>query len=274
MAGLRGLEGLPELRRALRLFVDHASERPDVSVFLQGSLARGEGDRFSDIDLILVYEDQAEFERERAWVREVVSSAGRVVAAFAATHLGFPNLLIFFLDVAGTVVKIDVKLVPLEAFTWPAEAVPLLVSARARDLAGATSEGPPGEPDFADIQQKFCGWIWYTFTKIARGELLEAADSLDIMRQQGLLPYLHFVTGLPREGYRRLEQRLPGQLLQALIRTYPARLEPRELTRALLEMSDIFRRLAREVAQRLGHEPGAADLNWMIEALEKGQSVL
>ena len=82
--------------------------------------------------------------------------------------------------------------------------------------------GPAEGIDFADLIHKFTGWAWYTYAKIARGELFEAVNSLDCMRVRALLPCLQLLSGLPFEGYRRIEARLsksgtaiaqPGDLL-------------------------------------------------------------
>ena len=266
----RRLSSLPALRRVFDHCVDRFSRSGEHGLGLKGSLKTGEVDVYSDIDFALAVPDASRLAEARDWVREVVCSAGRPLATFPATHLGMENLLIFFLETGGAVVKVDVGVLTREELLTGPDA--LILHDPGGLLSVPRDAGPSGPPrDFSDLHQKFSGWVWYTYTKIGRGELLEAVDSLSTMRSWALLPCLQLAEGLPVEGYRRLEQRLPAGSLASLRRTFPASLERAELLRCLEEMIALFAGLQPRVAERLGwdHRAGAGDLDSLAEAVRR-----
>jgi hypothetical protein len=118
---------------------------------------------------------------------------------------------------------------------------------------------PPTE-FFADLHSKFSGWIWYTHTKILRGELWEADDSISVMRTRALLPVLQVVRGLPLEGCRRLEARLTPEDLEQLRRTRACTLDSDSLHEALAAIVSMFDRLMPALVLRLGQDFRVADL--------------
>jgi hypothetical protein len=268
------LHDYPVIEHGLSTVLKQVAARNDLSVFIQGSIANGTMDPYSDIDLVFVTDGYLSLHEESRWLTQVMSSLGPLVAHFPATHLGMENLLIFFVDVAGDVVKVDVKLESLETFRAGPGAKALQLSDRMRAELRSEQDFALALPDFEDLHQKFAGWIWYTYTKIARGELFEAVDSMNVMRERALLPCLHLTAKIPREGYRRLETRLPREVVQQLRSTYPSGFEPRELCRALLSLSRMFRTLQPLLRDGLGRDHQVAKLDWMIAKLEKAQEEL
>ncbi len=271
---LEKLGRYPAIQNGLSTLLHQVAARNDLSVFIQGSIATNTTDPYSDVDLVFVTDGNLSLQEESQWLKRVMSSLGPLVAHFPATHLGMDNLLISFINMNGDVVKIDVKMEPFEMFQADAVTKALHLSKRMRMESWRKSDFAPPLPDFEDIHQKFVGWIWYTYTKIARGEWFEAVDSLDCMRGKALLPCLHLSANVPREGYRRLETRLPEKLVQQLRSTYPSGFEPRELTRALLALSFMFRDLQPKIQKNLGRNHQSADLDWMITKVENAQREL
>jgi hypothetical protein len=234
------------LKEAARKVAAGLAVRSDVRCRLKGSLVEGTADVYSDIDIEVLLPGSPT-PADHAWARAQVEAIGRLVAIFPATHIGLEHLIVAFVDVDDEVVKVDIELTAAQPAT--SAEVPV---------------GSPG-PDFADIHQKFTGWIWYTWTKIARGELLEAVDAIGGMRSLAVLPCLHAIHGLPYTGYRRLEERLPGPVLDCLRTTYPSRPdEPEEIARALLALCNQFAALQPDLVQHLGSDHQGADLSWMI----------
>lgn len=230
-------------RAAQQRVLDHCVaglREPGTALALTGSYASGATDEYSDIDLTLLVLDRDGAGAERR-VDRVVREAGRVLAWFPASHLGLDHLFIYFLEVDRTVVKVDVAVCTPENLYLPADARVVHDPSGYLDarLSGPHAEPGPG-PDFALLYRRFTGWTWYTYTKIARGELLEAADSLDVMRRVALLPCLQHVEHLPPEGYRRLETRLPPALYASLCDTYPRGTGREELLRALRSQIALF----------------------------------
>lgn len=244
-----------------------------IGLAMTGSLTKGTADQYSDLDFQVVVSAETSLAEAKSWVIDGVSSAGQLLASFPATHLGLPNLLIFFLQVESQVVKIDVHVLTIDEFRSLPQAVVLYDPAG--QLMGSSLRGEPASsqlpftPNFADLSQRFSGWTWYTYTKLARGEYLEAADALDTMRSQALLPCLQFIERLPFEGYRHLEARLSEDFLLAFRQTYPSHFQRDEILRALKDLVRIFSQLQPLIIERLGQDYRQADLQRIFSAIEQ-----
>lgn len=149
----------PALQDTLKLVVRRLSAIDNLAIVLRGSLAQGRADQYSDIDLAVV---DATGSAEPQVAATLLNSAP-VLAHFRATHLNLPNLLITFFHMGDQVVKVDAHvLLPHEFQRTPADLVlhdPLELL-QSRDIPSASV------PDLAisDLDQKFSGWIWYTYT--------------------------------------------------------------------------------------------------------------
>jgi predicted nucleotidyltransferase len=237
----RNLAAHPLLARTFERLYEVLAGREDIAILASGSLAKGTMDRLSDIDLELVVAPGSDIGEVRALVEAALSSIGRPLCRFAADHLGLQDLIVSFHEIDGTVVKIDVWVMTPAGLAFIPTAIVL------RDPRGIAAqrpapEGPP-PPDHADLSSKFCGWMWFTHVKIARGHFLEALESIEIMRSHALLPLLHAAEDLPREGYRLLEQRLSPARLAHLYRTYATNIDRTELYRAMDELALLFESL-------------------------------
>jgi predicted nucleotidyltransferase len=266
------LRPFPPIREVFEECLRRLISRDDVGIIVSGSLAHGTVDRYSDLDLEVVAQPQTDLESLKAWVVEEVSHIAPLLASFPASHLGLKDLFIFFHKKDEWVVKTDIWVMGPETFAHFPTALIL------RDPGGFLSEirqaqvGADGDnsasPDFEDLHNKFTGWIWYTYTKISRGEFFEAANSLETMRSYALLPFLQLVENLPLEGYRHLETRVSPERLSKLSLTLPAYLQPDELMRVLRELIQLFSELQEIAALKMGPDIRFANLAEMAQIIE------
>ena len=265
----RSLGRFGPCRALFDAFLELFAEREGVAVAISGSLASGETDEYSDLDLELIVPDEDQIEPTIAWLTQGAARMGPMLASFPATHLGLRDLRIFFFERENGVVKVDVWVMSAKTFDSMPE-MRIVVDPggwlRAR-LAAPHRSGVQREYDFADLHNKFTGWIWFTCIKIARGEYGEAANSLEVMRSFALLPCLQFVHGLPYEGYRKLEARLPAEIVASLQATYPAQMRAAELVRALSCLAEMFEAVQPRVSVKLAYDQRTAKLSRMRELL-------
>ncbi|RSZ58869.1 hypothetical protein HF313_26065 [Massilia atriviolacea] len=242
---------------------------------LTGSLSAGSGDIYSDIDLEVVCAN----ERARVRVKQAVSDClrrhGRPIAFFPATHLNMPQLLIHFWDCDDALVKIDIHYTIADPAHGPGAGLSLVGPAAAPAAPAAAPAAARVEPAFLeDLYNKFCGWMWYTHTKIARGEYWEAEDSLGVMRSQALMPLLQLAQGLPLEGMRRVEQRFSQADQAALLATRCASHDPAELRRVLFALCACFEQAAQRLEPAYGQGWRSADLDKMKRFIVAGNGRL
>jgi hypothetical protein len=184
----------------------------DLPLVLSGSGARGVADRWSDVDVFVsVSASRRDEVVER--VHEELSALPQTFALFPADHLNLPHLFICCLELSDTVVKVDVDVASDKGVFRVIGSIPFW--------------------DWEGLMNRACGWTWYTFTKIQRGERFEAAEGLDLLRGRAVLPLWQEVLGLPREGFRHAEQRLPETLQQQFWSSRPASENADELHRCL-----------------------------------------
>ena len=231
-----------------------------ADLLLKGSLAKGSGDEFSDVDLELHCDSPAERSRMRQILRGFIGRLGRVLAHFPATHIPLPNLDIHFVEVSGCVVKLDIHYLHWTPHDDISDGVLLVDSGSGRGQATSTSAPGFDAGFFTDLHHKFAGWMWYTNGKIGRGEYWEAEDALNVMRARAVLPALQFARGLPMEGCRNLETRLTRTDLSRLRASRPQTPDADGLHGALASMVEFFESLMPAVAAKLGREFRSAQL--------------
>ena len=175
-----------------------------VGVAAGGSFAAGRMDEFSDLDLVLVAHPSAWpgiLDQRRA----LAASLGPLLAGFTGEHVGEPRLLICLYG--PPLVHVDLKFVMPADLTARVED-PVLLWDRDGTVAAALAHGPAvyPPPDLQWIEDRFWVWVHYGATKIGRGELLEACDSLAFLRTQVLGPLALHQAGARPTGVRRLEE--------------------------------------------------------------------
>ena len=223
-----------------------------IGLAVHGSLVKGGLDRYSDLDMTLAAAPDLPIGELADAFDALIAGRGKVLAGFRADHLGFVNTRIAYVAVDDWVVKVDAQLLDSGTPpTLPREALVLLDPVRA--LAGATSDAV-ATPDIEALFGKLCGWSWFTYSRLERGELFAAARSIDFSREHALLPIVLHRLGLPQDGHRRIEERLPAELLANLRGTHPRTLEKdvlfdalaalHAMTEAELRLATFDRRLA------------------------------
>jgi len=248
-----------------------------VGLVLGGSLARGAGDPYSDVDLYIVVSDGS-FDgvlSERDAVTEVVGSR---LFAFDVDPVpgGSTDRIVVYEGSDGFPVKLDLmylKESDLEpAPKWSGCAVLEGEGGRVGNVV-ARSEGlappPPKPEELRELNQKFWTLCWYVFGKIVRGELWEALDGLHNIRSLALVPLLDWAAKRPHDRYRRLEDKLNARTASLLGATLSP-LQPEALYAALRAEAELFRTLRATVFDRhgLGFDPAPE------EALEAEMSRL
>lgn len=208
------------------------------TLLVTGSLVAGDVDQYSDLDLIAVSESPSACE---VAIRAAIEASGNLIAFFTTSHLTTHQSSIYYVAVERSIVKLDIV---YKDSSKPCEipATSEIVSGDPDGLVRATfhtDAGPP-ESDLELIATKFAAWLWFSYARAARGEFFAAARSIDFSRENALLPLMLHRLGLPQDGHRKLENRLPGPLLQQLVMTYPSELNFDSIFDALAVMRSIF----------------------------------
>jgi predicted nucleotidyltransferase len=231
-------DALPQpLRSVLLRIIAWANEREDCALVLHGSLVKGGADEFSDLDLTLIGTKEESVREIAEKFGEFVFSLGEILTSFNADHIATDATRIIYLSVGNWVVKLDVTIAVASAeLLLPPEAESVVDR---NGILGRVNRREPQPIRETLLFEKLCGWLWFSYTRIERGELFAAARSLDFSREAALLPLIQARLGLPQDGHRRLEQRLPEPLLALLLGTYPAELNRQALLSALARLHKV-----------------------------------
>lgn len=259
MAVPHGLEAahpssLPAVHAA---FLQSLLERltPDariVGILAGGSYLANALDQYSDLDLLIVAEEQA-YAAVTAQREALAASLGRLLASFTGEHVGEPRLLICLYE--EPLLHVDLKFVTLADLAERVEDPAVLWQRDARvqqALARGVAEYP--SPDARWLERRFWVWVHYTAAKIGRGELFDALHSLDYLRSVVLGPLGLLQAGARPSGVRRVETAAPelARRLQATVSKY----EAADCHRALLACVDVYHWLRAESAPN----PSAVEL--------------
>ena len=258
----------PVLASALERILQLLPQPAGTCIAISGSIARGQVDHYSDIDLWYIVRDETALDERRAQVTEALQRVGEPITSFPATHLGIDNLVIFFAAFEDQVVKFDVDFVSASDFRRPKELIALRDADRMFEMF---LEHPDSSVDVDLAKRRSTGWIWYTYTKIARGELLEASDALDAIRKLAVVPLQLSLAGAPIEGYRHIESRLEPAALNALRKTYPRGITEDALVETLLYTAELFRSLY--LAASRNDEAGVSGIDRVLEAIRRDMAL-
>lgn len=185
-----------------------------------GSYIHGGFDQYSDLDFVIVCDDE-KYDEVMTSRLLFAQRIGGLLSAFTGEHVGEPRLLICLYG--PELLHVDLKFVTSADLDRRVER-PAVLFARDPDglktrLDAAAISWPESSPEWFERR----AWIWlhYGATKLARGELFEAIGILGFFREQVLGPMLHRRTGLPQRGVRRIE-RMAKQTSEQLAATVPA----------------------------------------------------
>jgi hypothetical protein len=263
-----GSDDLPLHRRRLQAVCRNAMGEPNVlGMLIGGSFASGEADVYSDLDMQLVVEDEA-VEATSRELRRMAEEAGPVTAAFFAEHVGLPHMLIVLYE---DLIHADFEPVAV-SHVGPRNAGLAVHVLWERD--GIVSSALPGthedDPaaDLRWIEDRMWTWSWYVQTKVLRGELYEALDGLQYMRDSVLFKLLAMRRGERPSGARRVEARM-GEWTNQFADTLPV-LGRESMMTALRASMTLYQLLADPLLDRFGVEVGRAARAVILEALEAG----
>jgi predicted nucleotidyltransferase len=221
--GLPVHEGIA--RRAIDLL---AADAEVIGLYLAGSFAFGQPDKYSDVDLYIVIPNGSKDEvlrRAAAMVRDVET----VATWFPATHLGDPAQLIVIYK-TDPPIHVDFQYREVRELIPRAKDKDIVILADRSGVVTRHQEAsrkvgaPGGDKEVEQLQyleDRFWGWTWYTASKIARGEFWEARDAIEYIRSNVLVTLADIGLGTPREGNRRLEIKYPADIQLTLSDTIP-----------------------------------------------------
>jgi hypothetical protein len=231
-------EGYPRHRSKVEAAVGAGSANPDVvAMALAGSFAEGIADELSDVDLRLYVPEDA-IERTVGTIPAMAAACGTVIALFTGEHVGAPALTIVLYD---DLVHVDFDVLSSSAVGEHNRGRPAVVLWE-RDGVSAQL---PGEDDtdigqeLRWIEDRMWTWCWYIHAKILRGELYEALDGLQYVRDQVLFKLLAFRSGARPSGARRIEGAL-GDREGAFAETIPTAHDKAAVLSALRAEIDLY----------------------------------
>lgn len=204
-----------------------------------GSLRTATMDTYSDLDLVLIVEDD-HHAAVMSTMRELAASWGTLLTAFTGEHVGEPRLLICLYD--DPLLHVDLKFLRLAELTHRTED-PVVLWERdpaVSDLIRRTSATTPSV-DLQWIEDRFWVWVHYAATKLGRGELFEVIDFLSFLRAHVLGPLYMTQRGEEPRGVRRLEEQAP-EFAATLARTV-AGYDARQCAEAVQLCVDLYRGL-------------------------------
>ena len=277
--GWSGIDGLLATRDRVHAW---AAAHPDIQAAVAfGSTERADrpADAWSDVDLLFVVADAGPWFADLSWVDAIAPSWVRLV-----TPAPIPGIDVVQVVFAG---GYDADLIPVDARGLAALADPDVAAEvfghGARVVFDRAGVAPPIPtttrpavtlPDAAAFDQVVSTWlfqlVWAT-KRLRRGELWRAHDDIDDYLRDRLLTMLewHALTRGVSEVFpdaRRLERWLPADVAADLPETF-ARYDPASIAEALRRSHALFRRMALEVAERVGFaypvDADAAIAAWM-----------
>jgi predicted nucleotidyltransferase len=245
-AARSAFEGFPEHWLIASRAIERLQADERVSgLYLSGSFAKGEPDRWSDIDLYVVVADGAVDEVVASHAR-LIREVGDVTTLFPATHLGDPDQFYRARDP----IHVDFQYRSPGALSPRSQDSDVIILLdRTGELEcwrDACRRQPaamrPTIERLQYLEDRFWDWCWYAHAKIERGELWEARDAIEYVRSQVLVPLAHR-DGQLFEGNRRLEDKLPLDVQDLLAATVPADHSADAYSQTLEQMMSAYSRL-------------------------------
>lgn len=224
------------ITRALRILPEDSRI---IGIAAAGSYLSGNMDNFSDLDLIIITEPEKQDEVLRDRV-EIAQKLGICLAAFTGEHVGEPRLLITLYE--SPMLHVDLKFVSLDDAHVRVEEPAVLWQRDERvSAAYSTGSGLYPQPDIHWIEERFWIWTHYVASKIGRGEIFEAIDTINFIRSSALGPLALQQAGARPQGVRRIETANP-EFAAALQQTVPI-YQRADCLRALHASIKLYRQL-------------------------------
>ena len=209
-------------------------------VAVGGSFLLGTIDEFSDLDLV-VYIDPQHYQTVMTERTTIVQKIGALLESFTGEHVGEPRLLICLFG--PPLLHVDFKFISMDDIADKVEN-PMVLWER-EDVISSQINLTPAEfprPDKEWIEKRFWIWVHYTATKIGRGEIFEAVESIGFMRANIFGPLILEKREARPQGLRKLEFHASQEELKKLKKTV-AVYDARDCLRALQESIALYRAL-------------------------------
>ena len=174
------------------------------ALLIGGSYIHGGLDEHSDLDFVIVVEDDS-YAEVMASRFAFADTLGKLVSAFTGEHVGEPRLLICLYG--PPLLHVDLKFVLAADLDRQIERRAVLFARAPAAIERRVRDGSVEWPNLTSEWFEARAWIWlhYAATKLARGELYEAIGMLGFFREQILGPLLCRRAGRNQRGVRRLE---------------------------------------------------------------------
>ncbi|MFN7982642.1 MAG: nucleotidyltransferase domain-containing protein [Vicinamibacterales bacterium] len=251
---------LRSLPLAHRVFLERAMPilRDDVrivGVAAGGSYASDSMDEHSDLDLVIAVEPE-HVTAVMAKRADIAGALGPLLGAFTGEHVGEPRLLICLYGPQA--LHVDLKFVELSDVSTRVED-PIVLWERDGRVTAALAQGTARhpQPDPQWIEDRFWIWIHYGSSKVARGELFEAMDSLAFLRMVVFGPLMLRSAGARPQGVRRIEHAAPA-LADRLLATV-AQYDAHSCLRAFEAAVGLYRELRPATLQFSAAESAAVE---------------
>jgi predicted nucleotidyltransferase len=226
-----------------------------TGLLLWGSIARGQPDEFSDVDLIAVVPDK-QFDAVFDSRDHAATAIGKPLSSYLADHMagGETQFIILYegpiqLDLTyrrASEMKPDREWATSHIIKDRDGSLLILKTASER----VSDDHAIGGNDLVKLNLKFWNWVWNAYSRIARGELWEALHVINHIRDQVLLQMQDWILEGSLAGYRRTESRLDRSLASKLAETVP-KFESADLLRSLRAEIELFGQLREQLSKRL-----------------------
>ncbi|MBP2642510.1 MAG: polymerase, beta domain protein region [Firmicutes bacterium] len=175
-------------------------------------------DEFSDIDLVIVVDPECELEVSDERLN-VAGKLGNLLAGFTGEHVGEPRLIICLYG--SPILHVDLKFVKLDDFGHRVED-PTILWEREKVLSVIIDKEVAVYPlpQLQWIEDRFWVWVHYVATKLGRGEVFEAIETLSFLRTTVLGPLALMKNGCFPRGMRFIERDAKEEL-PLFIKTIP-----------------------------------------------------
>jgi predicted nucleotidyltransferase len=238
------------MREIFQNFMDDAVEKLSANsricgLAIGGSWATGEIDNFSDLDLIVVSENEV-FDQVFEDRFNITKSLGSHISSFTGEHVGEPKVLICLFK--SPLIHVDIKFIPLKQF-HSRILNPSVAWERDRKLSKVLEATSPEllETDPQWIEDRIWTWVHYGAVKIARGEIFETLAFLSFLREKVLAPLKKRELGILPFGVRKIEKYDPefSKDLEKTVAIY----ERQSCFHALEEVIKIYRELRTRIPE-------------------------
>jgi hypothetical protein len=181
-----------------------ASDTRFSALLIGGSYIHGGLDEHSDLDFVIVVQDESYGDVMATRIAFANALPG-LVSAFTGEHVGEPRLLICLYG--PPLLHVDLKFVLVSDLDHQIERRAILFAREPAEIEARVQAGEVAWPNLSSEWFEARAWIWlhYAATKLARGELYEAIGMLGFFREQVLGPLFYRRAGKNQRGVRRLE---------------------------------------------------------------------